>query len=130
MNFAFAPEEEAFLDDFRGFLAKEKCRPDADIIFAPWRETDSWLVDSPERRAFMKRLADAGYIGMSWDKEFGGREMPGVYDYLLNEQLSSDGAPIIGKGVGCIGCNTNGCSKQNRPSKAQNAGNNSSRSHH
>ncbi|WP_252258566.1 acyl-CoA dehydrogenase family protein [Erythrobacter aurantius] len=103
MNFAFAPEEEAFLEDFRGFLAKEKCRPDADIIFAPWRETDSWLVDSPERRAFMKRLAEAGYIGMSWDKEFGGREMPGVYDYLLNEQLSSDGAPIIGKGVGCIG---------------------------
>lgn len=103
MNFAFAPEENEFLEDFRGFLAREKLRPDADIIFAPWRETDSWLVDSPERRAFMKRLAEAGYIGMSWDKEFGGREMPGVYDYLLNEELSSEGAPIIGKGVGCIG---------------------------
>ena len=103
MNFAFAPEETDFLEEFRHFLDKEKQRPDADIVFAPWRETDSWLVDSPERRAFMKRLADAGYIGMSWDKEFGGREMPGVYDYLLNEELSSEGAPIIGKGVGCIG---------------------------
>lgn len=103
MNFAFSDEEVAFLGTFRDFLAREKQRPDADIIFAPWRETDSWLVDSPERRAFMKRLADAGYIGMSWEARFGGREMPGIYDYLLNEELSSQGAPIIGKGVGCIG---------------------------
>lgn len=103
MNFAFAEEEIAFLADFQTFLAEEKKREDADIIFAPWRETDSWLVDSDERRAFMKRLAAAGYIGMSWDKRYGGREMPGIYDYLLNEELSSQGAPIIGKGVGCIG---------------------------
>jgi len=29
--------------------------------------------------------------------------MPGIYDYLLNEELASVGAPLIGKGVGCIG---------------------------
>jgi len=103
MNFSFSNEEMAFLKGFQDYLSQEKLRPDADIIFAPHRETDSWLVDAPERRAFMKRLAKAGYIGMSWAKEYGGQERPGVYDYLLNEELSSQGAPIIGKGVGCIG---------------------------
>lgn len=103
MNFSFSEEELAFLERFQAYLEGEKRRPDADIVFAPWRETDSWLVDSPERRQFMKRLADAGYIGMSWAREYGGHEKPGLYDYLLNEELSSQGAPIIGKGVGCIG---------------------------
>jgi alkylation response protein AidB-like acyl-CoA dehydrogenase len=103
VNFSFSEEEAAFLEGFRRHLEREKARPDAAIIFAPQRETDSWLVDSPERRAFMKRLAEAGYIGMSWASEYGGQERPGVYDYLLNEELSSQGAPIIGKGVGCIG---------------------------
>lgn len=103
MNFLFSDEEMAFLKEFQDYLAQEKTRDDAHILFAPWRETDSWLVDSPERRAFMQRLAQAGYIGMSWAKEYGGKEMPGIYDYLLNEELSSQGAPIIGKGVGCIG---------------------------
>ncbi|OCC25619.1 acyl-CoA dehydrogenase [Croceicoccus estronivorus] len=103
MNFAFSEEEMAFLKDFQQYLEQEKAGPDSSVIFAPWRETDSWLVDSPERRGFMKRLAQAGYIGMSWEKQYGGRERPGVYDYLLNEELSSQGAPIIGKGVGCIG---------------------------
>jgi hypothetical protein len=103
VNFSFAEEELAFLERFQTYLEGEKQRPDANIVFAPWRETDSWLVDSSERREFMKRLAEAGYIGMSWAREYGGQEMPGVYDYLLNEELSSQGAPIIGKGVGCIG---------------------------
>ncbi|MFA5964589.1 MAG: acyl-CoA dehydrogenase family protein [Sphingomonas sp.] len=103
MNFAFSDTEMAFLGEVQAYLDRETEREDAHIIFAPHRETDSWLVDSPERRAFMKRLAKAGYIGMAWPSEYGGTERPGVYDYLLNEELSSRGAPIIGKGVGCIG---------------------------
>lgn len=103
MKFSFSDEQMAFLKKFQDYLKEEKKRPDAHIIFAPQRETDSWLVDSPERRAFMRRLSQAGYIGMSWPKEYGGHEKPGIYDYLVNEELSSNGAPIIGKGVGCIG---------------------------
>jgi alkylation response protein AidB-like acyl-CoA dehydrogenase len=103
VNFSFSEDETTFLEAFQEHLAREKQRSDAAIIFAPQRETDSWLVDSPERRGFMKRLAEAGYIGMSWARDYGGHERPGIYDYLLNEELSSQGAPIIGKGVGCIG---------------------------
>ncbi|HEX5068475.1 MAG TPA: acyl-CoA dehydrogenase family protein, partial [Myxococcota bacterium] len=44
-----------------------------------------------------------GWLGMTWPKEYGGREMEGVYEYILNEALARRGAPQIGKGVGIIG---------------------------
>jgi alkylation response protein AidB-like acyl-CoA dehydrogenase len=40
---------------------------------------------------------------MSWPSEYGGRDMPGMYEYLLNEELAAAGAPLIGKGVGIVG---------------------------
>src|SRR6059058_648875 len=61
------------------------------------------LVDSPARRAFMGKLAERGWLGMSWPAQYGGSERPGVYEYLLNEELASVGAPLIGKGVGIVG---------------------------
>ena len=39
----------------------------------------------------------------SWPKEYGGQEIEGVYEYILNEALARRGAPQIGKGVGIIG---------------------------
>jgi len=103
VDFRFTANEEAFIDEVRAFIAQDRQRPDADIVFAPNREADSMLCDSAERRAFNRRLAEAGYLGMSWGAEYGGQDRDGVYDYLLNEELASVGAPLIGKGVGCIG---------------------------
>jgi len=103
VDFEFSAEEQAFVAGVRRFLAAERDLPDADDVMAPEREADSMLADSAARRAFNRRLAAAGYLGMSWGREYGGQEKPGIYDYLLNEELASVGAPLIGKGVGCIG---------------------------
>ncbi len=103
MDFEFSPEELDFVADVRRFIAAQKALPDAAEVMAPDREADSMLADSPARRAFNRRLAEAGYLGMSWGREYGGQEKSGVHDYLLNEELASVGAPLIGKGVGCIG---------------------------
>jgi len=103
VDFEFSPEELDFVADVRRFIAAQKALPDAADVMAPDREADSMLADSPARRAFNRRLAEAGYLGMSWGREYGGQEKSGVYDYLLNEELASVGAPLIGKGVGCIG---------------------------
>ena len=89
---AFAAEVEAFLD--------ENATPDvADVT----RENMAQLVDTPARRRFMKKLAERGWLGMSWPREYGGREMSGVYEFILNEALARRGCPQIGKGVGIIG---------------------------
>ena len=104
MNFNFTKEEEQFIDEVKVFIAEEKKKSNADVVFAPNREADAQTkIDSPERRDFMKILASKGYLGMSWPKEYGGQEKPGIYDYILNEELCRVGAPSPGKGVGSIG---------------------------
>lgn len=103
MDFDFATAERAFISEVRDFIAANRQQDEADGVFAPNREADSMLADSAARRAFNQRLAEAGYLGMSWGEQYGGQQRDGIYDYLLNEELASVGAPLIGKGVGCIG---------------------------
>ena len=104
MNFNFTKEEEKFIDEVKIFIEEEKKKSNADVVFAPNREADAQTkIDSPERRDFMKILSSKGYLGMSWPKEYGGQEKPGIYDYILNEELCRVGAPSPGKGVGSIG---------------------------
>jgi len=99
VDFEFAAEERAFAEEVERFL-DEHATPDvADVC----RENMAQIVDTPERRAFMKKLAARGWLGMTWPKEYGGQEKPGIYEYILNEALARRGAPQIGKGVGIIG---------------------------
>ena len=99
MDFEFSAEERAFAVEVERFL-DEHATPDvADVT----RENMAQIVDTPARRAFMKKLATRGWLGMTWPKEYGGQEKSGVYEYLLNEALARRGAPQIGKGVGIIG---------------------------
>ena len=99
MNFEWSAEEKSFRAQVREFITATAGPEVAD----PRRDGMGQLVDSPERRAFMKRLSEQGWLGMSWPKEYGGAEAPGIYEYLLNEELAAAGAPFIGKGVGIVG---------------------------
>src|SRR5512134_236403 len=63
----------------------------------------SQTVDTPPKRAFMRKLAERGWLGMSWPKLYGGQEKSGIYDFLLTEALSRRGCPQPGKGVGIVG---------------------------
>ncbi len=99
MDFEFAAEEQAFAKEVEAFLDEHATPEVADVC----RENMAQIVDTPERRAFMKKLSEKGWLGMSWPKQYGGKEKPGIYEYLLNEALARRGAPQIGKGVGIIG---------------------------
>ena len=99
MDFEWTPDEQAFQQQVRDFIAEHGSPEVCDLT----REGMAQLVDTPERRTFMKRMSEQGWIGMSWPKEYGGGEQPGIYEYLLNEELAAAGAPLIGKGVGIVG---------------------------
>ncbi len=99
MDFEFSQAEQAFLAEVDEFLAANT----EEGVMDPPRENFAQLVDTPERRAFMKKIAARGWLGMTWPKKYGGSEGEGVYEYLLNERLAGVGAPQIGKGVGIIG---------------------------
>ena len=99
VDFDFSPEEQKFADEVEAWLV-ENHDP---VVMDHHRENFTQLADTPERRAFMKKLAAKGWLGMSWPKEYGGQEIEGVYEFILNEALSKHAAPQIGKGVGIIG---------------------------
>ena len=99
MDFEFTEEQQAFVREVIAFL---DANDDPDV-FDPTRENMAQIVDTPARRAFMKKLAARGWLGITWPKEYGGQEGDGVDEYLLNEQLAYRGGPQIGKGVGIIG---------------------------
>jgi alkylation response protein AidB-like acyl-CoA dehydrogenase len=99
MDFEFSEEQQAFAEEVSAYL-DANLDPD---VFDVTRENMAQIVDTPKRRAFMKKLADKGWLGLTWPKEYGGQEGEGVYEYLLNEQLAYRGGPQIGKGVGIIG---------------------------
>jgi 3-oxocholest-4-en-26-oyl-CoA dehydrogenase alpha subunit len=99
MDFAFTSEQRAFLAEVEAFLDAN----DDPAVFDLTRENMAQIVDTPERRAFMAKLADRGWLGITWPTEWGGKQGDGVYEYLLNEALAGRGGPQIGKGVGIIG---------------------------
>src|SRR3954465_13224129 len=99
MDFDFSPEQQAFLAEVESFL-DDNADPE---VFDPTRENMAQIVDTPARRAFMAKLAERGWLGLTWPKEWGGKESDGVYEDLLNEALARRGGPQIGKGVGIIG---------------------------
>jgi alkylation response protein AidB-like acyl-CoA dehydrogenase len=99
MDFEFSEDQQRFLEEVERFL-DENHDPE---VMDPTRENMAQIVDTPPRRAFMAKLGEQGWLGMTWPKEYGGQEGDGVYEYLLNEALARRGAPQIGKGVGIIG---------------------------
>jgi len=99
VDFEFSEEQDAFLKEVVDFIEANRDPEVMDVL----RENMAQLVDTPKRRAFMKKIGEAGWLGMTWPKEYGGSEGEGVYEYLLNEALARVGAPQIGKGVGIIG---------------------------
>jgi alkylation response protein AidB-like acyl-CoA dehydrogenase len=99
MDFELSEEHLAFQKEVEAFL---DANDDPDV-FDVTRENMAQIVDTPERRKFMGKLAKQGWLGITWPEEFGGKDGEGVYEYLLNEALAYRGGPQIGKGVGIIG---------------------------
>jgi alkylation response protein AidB-like acyl-CoA dehydrogenase len=99
MNFEFSDEQKDFERKVHAFIEENR---DPDVMDVT-RENMAQLVDTPKRRAFMKKIGEQGWLGITWPKKYGGGEGEGIYEYILNEALAGVGAPQIGKGVGIIG---------------------------
>ncbi len=92
MNFEFSEEQRAFVLEVEKFLDEHDIPEIMDVT----RENMAQLVDTPPRRAFMKKIGERGWLGMTWPKAYGGGEGEVIYEYLLNEALARRGAPQIG----------------------------------
>ncbi len=99
MNFDLSSDERAFELEVEAFLEEHRS-PEA-MDAQP--EQLSQTVETPAKRALMRKLAERGWLGMSWPRAYGGQERSGIYDFVLTEALSRYGAPQPGKGVGIVG---------------------------
>ena len=96
MDFNLSEEEDAFRREVADFVQAE--------MTPELKEGEGGgLWSTPAKRAFAKKLAQRGWVGISWPKEYGGRDRPIAYQYILAEELSYAGAPHTGTGVGTIG---------------------------
>src|SRR5690242_4975073 len=82
MDFRFTAEQEQFRGEVRAFLARELAG----------RAGDPEL-QSGFSRAFSKKLAARGWIGMAWPKEYGGQERSALDRLIFTEEMILQDAP-------------------------------------
>src|SRR3954468_2285777 len=78
------PEADAMRRKVRAFLKEERDNG----RYAAHRT--SWSTFDPE---FSKRAAKAGFIGMTWPKQYGGGEYSNLQRFVVTEEMLAAGAP-------------------------------------
>ena len=94
MEFGFTPEEEAFREEVRRFVAEHP--PER----YPLDGMDAGYGSGAHSRAFMAELGAHGWLAMTWPRAFGGSERPMFFKLVLFEELAKAGAPF-GPLAGC-----------------------------
>jgi alkylation response protein AidB-like acyl-CoA dehydrogenase len=84
MDFADSSTERQFRLRLRAWLE------DNNPSLGPSSTTDEYWEAQP---AWHRSLYRAGFFGLSWPREYGGHEMPSVYDVIVDEELADAGAP-------------------------------------
>ncbi|MEV5707810.1 acyl-CoA dehydrogenase family protein [Actinoallomurus sp. NPDC052274] len=83
MDFRDTPEEAAFRAELRSWLQEN----------APQRAVEAGRGDFDALRAWGGRLYSAGYVGITWPEEYGGRGLSPTYQAIYLEELSRVDAP-------------------------------------
>src|SRR5436305_2321412 len=102
MDLALSPQELAFRDEVRVWLA--------DNLPEGWgltgyREPQSFEEKLEFAKGWERTLADAGWAGMSWPKEYGGRGATLMEQVIFTEEMARAEAPQMANvlGIGLIG---------------------------
>ncbi len=101
MDLNFAPEEEEFRLKVRRFL--EETLPKSGLKPGTEGRADKeWLDKS---KAWQKNLYEAGYVGLSWPKEYGVQAMDPVRQSIVNDEMVRANAPYLvgGSGLSMLG---------------------------
>jgi len=75
----------ALRTEFRAFLERQL------HLRTPRQRSDSWYGFS---REFSRAMGQAGYLGMTWPKRYGGHERSAYERYVVVEESLASGAPV------------------------------------
>jgi len=79
------PEAEALRQEVRAFVAAER----ADGQLPPPHR-----VGLGFDKEFTRRIAQKGWIGLTWPKQYGGQERSALERYVMNEELLAAAVPV------------------------------------
>jgi alkylation response protein AidB-like acyl-CoA dehydrogenase len=92
MDLTLTPEEEAFRDEVRAWLKENH----------PGDEPDGEEAKFEFRRAWQRKMHDAGWAGISWPKEYGGRGATLVEQAIFSEEMARSKAPSPANVLGLV----------------------------
>jgi alkylation response protein AidB-like acyl-CoA dehydrogenase len=97
-----SPEQlEDFRQEVRAWLAHNApAKPDFPL-------PDSFMeVGEPRQfeylQAWQRKVYDAGYIGITWPEDYGGRGMHGAYQAVVNREMGAAGVPFMVNIIGLM----------------------------
>jgi len=97
MDFELSGPEKKFRDEVRAWLEANKPLGDGAA-----EEGQKDFIES--RRRWQKKMYDAGYVGITWPKEYGGRGAGIMEQLIFNDEMIQAQAPepinVIGLGMG------------------------------
>jgi alkylation response protein AidB-like acyl-CoA dehydrogenase len=83
MDFSYSPEEERFRAELRAWLEQHPAGAEPE-------NPKDWV---PYARAWQRQLAEAGWAGVAWPKEYGGRGATLIQQIIFQEELARARAP-------------------------------------
>jgi len=92
MDLTLTPEEEGFRDEVRSWLEENHPGPEPD------GEEPKFLF----RRAWQRKMHEAGWAGISWPKEFGGRGATLIEQAIFSEEMARSKAPSPANVLGLV----------------------------
>jgi len=92
MNFDFSDREEAFRKEVRGWL--EANLPD-DLRGRAFAASRADRDEVKKLRAWQRRMCEAGYVGLDWPREFGGRGATIVEMVILYQEMARAESPQL-----------------------------------
>ena len=101
MDARFSAEDEAFRKEIATWL-EENLRGDFEVVRGRGGPGDEHALFE-ERHAWERRLGEAGWIGIAWPKELGGRDLSLSHQVIFYEEYARAGGPgrvgHIGEGL-------------------------------
>jgi alkylation response protein AidB-like acyl-CoA dehydrogenase len=100
MDFRFSPEDEAFRQEFRSWLEANlpKGNQEPNVDFMHEEGSDDWN----RRLEWHKKMHAAGWVGISWPKEYGGRGASLTQQLIYQQELARVNAPQLVNGLGIM----------------------------
>ena len=90
MQLAYSEQDEAFRATLRAWLERELTTVPPQPAREAWTERRKWDTD------WQRRLFDAGYAGLHWPAEFGGRGASPTEQLIFYEETARARAPYVG----------------------------------